>query len=60
MYKITDLKRSISGVNLEARVVWKSGISMVPGIPHASAIIEDETGRIKLNLWNDQTEKVQW
>ena len=60
--KISDIKLGMSGISLEAKVVeigesrdvnTKYGVRTV-----ADAILEDETGQIKLSLWEDQINSV--
>ena len=59
--KIKDLKPPMQNVTLIARVVKKSQVYMRghPRKRYASAIMEDETGRIKLNLWREQVDQVK-
>ena len=59
--KIKDLKADMQNLTLIAKVVQKSKVDMRGHPPkrYASAIIEDETGRIKLNLWRDQVDQVE-
>jgi len=59
--KIKDLKPKMQNLTLIAEVVEKSGVEMRghPRKRYASAIIEDETGRIKLNLWREQVDQVK-
>jgi len=59
--KIKDLKPHMENVTLIAKVIQKSEPTWV-GIDkkkYSSAIVEDETGRIKLNLWREQVEQVK-
>ena len=59
--KIKDLKPHMENVTLVALVVEKSDPTWM-GFDkkrYASAIVEDETGRIKLNLWRDQVDQVK-
>jgi len=60
--KIADIKVGMSGINLQAKVVeigesrdvnTKYGVKSV-----ADAILEDETGQIKLSLWEDNIEAI--
>jgi len=60
--KINEIKNGMNNIKLEARVVdigetrkvrTRYGIRRV-----ANALIEDETGRIKLTLWENQIDEV--
>jgi len=60
--KIADIKLGLSGIIVEAKVVeigesrdvnTKYGVKTV-----ADAILEDDTGQIKLSLWEDQINSV--
>ena len=60
--KIADIKLGMSGINVEAKIAeigesrdvnTKYGVKSV-----ADAILEDETGTIKLSLWETQIEEV--
>lgn len=60
--KIADIKLGMSGINVEGKIIeigesrdvnTKYGIKSV-----ADAIIEDDTGQIKLSLWEDQIDSV--
>lgn len=57
--KIKDLRPHMDGITIVARVVSKSRVTVRRGKRYAYAIIEDETGRIKLNLWRDQVNQVE-
>lgn len=57
--KIKDLKPHMQYLTLIVKVVSKSDVAMFNGKEYASAIVEDETGKIKLNLWRDQVEQVK-
>jgi hypothetical protein len=51
----------MEGMNIVARVVSKSKVVELRGKKHATAIIEDATGQIKLNLWRGQVDQVdEW
>lgn len=62
--KIKELRNGMKHVNVEAKVVDKSEprevISRYRDTTHtvANAVIADETGSIKLTLWNDQIGQV--
>lgn len=62
--KISDLRDGMRGVNLVAKVLEISEprevVSRFDGRTHkvADAIIGDETGTIKLSLWNEQIGRV--
>lgn len=62
--KIKDLRDNVRGVIIEAKVADKSDTREVTSkfkdetYKVATAIIEDETGSIKLTLWNEQIEQV--
>ena len=57
--KIKDLKPHVKNVTLIAKVVEKSRVETRGQKRYASAIVEDETGRIKLNLWREQVDQVK-
>lgn len=58
--KIKDLRNGMKNITLEATVVEKTEAHEVLSrfkdevYKVATAIIEDETGKIKLTLWNEQ------
>ncbi|MGB9676290.1 MAG: OB-fold nucleic acid binding domain-containing protein [Candidatus Bathyarchaeales archaeon] len=58
--KIRDLRNGMKNVTLEAKVIEKTEAHEVLSrfkdetYKVATAIIEDETGKIKLTLWNEQ------
>jgi len=62
--KIKELQYGMKRVNIEAKVVEKSAprevLSRFSNTTHkvATATIADETGTIKLTLWNDQINMV--
>lgn len=62
--KIKDLRDGMKGIEVEAKVIEKTGarevLSRYKDVVHrvANATISDETGNIKLTLWNDQIEQV--
>ena len=62
--KIRDLRNGMKRVSVEAKVVEKSDprevLSRFKDETHkvATAIIADETGTIKLTLWNEQINQV--
>jgi len=62
--KIKDLRDGMKRIEVEAKVIEKAGarevISRYKDVVHrvANATISDETGNIKLTLWNDQIEQV--
>jgi len=62
--KIKDLRNGMKHVNVEAKVTEKSDIrevlSRFKDETHkvATAIVDDETGTIKLTLWNEQIDQV--
>lgn len=62
--KIIDLKNGMKQVNVEAKVVEKTATREVMAryknekYRVATAVIADETGKIKLTLWNEQIEQV--
>ncbi|MEM2103967.1 MAG: OB-fold nucleic acid binding domain-containing protein [Candidatus Bathyarchaeia archaeon] len=63
--KIKELRNGMKRVNVEAKVKEKSEtrevLSRFTDTTHkvATAIIADETGSIKLTLWNDQIGQVK-
>lgn len=62
--KIKDLKNGMKEVNVEAKVLEKTATREVMSryknekYRVATAVIADETGKIKLTLWNEQIEQV--
>ena len=62
--KIKDLRNGMKNVSVEAKVMEKSEarevLSRFKDTTHkvATAIIADETGTIKLTLWNEQINQV--
>jgi len=62
--KIRDLRNGMKNVSVEAKVVEKSEAREVLSrfkdetYRVATAIIADETGKIKLTLWNEQINQV--
>ena len=62
--KIKDLRNGMKNVSVEAKVVEKSEAREVLSrfkdetYRVATAVIADETGKIKLTLWNDQINQV--
>lgn len=62
--KISELKNGMKRVNVEAKVVEKGTPRQVMSrykdetYTVADAMIADETGRIKLTLWNEQIDQV--
>jgi len=62
--KIKDLRNGMKHVSVEAKVVEKSEprevMSRYRNTTHkvATAIVSDETGTIKLTLWNEQINQV--
>ena len=57
--KIKDLKPHMRNLTLTVKVVEKSQVVEYRQKRYASAIVEDETGRIKLNLWREQVDQVK-
>jgi len=62
--KIKELRNGMKHVNIEAKVVDKTPtrevVSRFRDTTHrvATAVIADETGTVKLTLWNEQIDKV--
>jgi len=60
--KISELRAGMSNVSLEAKVIDKSETKIVQTRygkrSVANAILEDESGEIKISLWQDQIKKV--
>jgi len=62
--KINELRDGMRKVDVEANVVEKSDVREVRSrytnetYKVADATVEDETGKITLTLWNEQTEQV--
>lgn len=54
-----DLKPHTENVEVVARVISKSPPIEVRMKKYAFAIVDDGTGRIKLNLWRDQVDQVE-
>ena len=57
--KIKDLKLHMRNLTLIVKVISKSDVAVYYGDERASAIVEDETGKIKVNLWHDQVEQTK-
>lgn len=63
--KIQELRNGMKQVTIEAKVIEKSDPREVMArfkdetYKVATAIISDETGKIKLTLWNDQINQVK-
>ena len=57
--RIKYLKPHMQNVTVVAKVVKKSQVVKLRQKSYASAIVEDETGRIKLNLWREQANHVK-
>jgi replication factor A1 len=64
LLKIKDLRDNMRNITIEAKVADKSDTREVTSrfkdetYKVATAVIEDETGTIKLTLWNEQIEQV--
>lgn len=62
--KIKELKNGMRRVDVEAKVLEKTPtrevMSRYKDVVHrvATAIVSDDTGKIKLTLWNEQIEQV--
>ncbi|MCS7125276.1 MAG: OB-fold nucleic acid binding domain-containing protein [Candidatus Bathyarchaeota archaeon] len=62
--KIKELRNGMKRVDIEAKVIEKSAprevLSRFKDVTHkvATAVIADETGRVKLTLWNEQIDQV--
>lgn len=62
--KIKDLRDGMRRINIEAKVIQKSDAREVRSrygnqtYQVADAIVEDETGTMKLTLWNEQIDQV--
>lgn len=62
--KIKDLRDGMRRINIEAKVIQKSDAREVRSrygnqtYQVADAIVEDETGTMKLTLWNEQINQV--
>jgi len=60
--KISELRAGMSNVSLEAKVIDKSETKIVQTRygkrSVANAVLEDESGEIKISLWQDQIKKV--
>ncbi len=63
--KIKDLKNGMRRVDIEAKVVEKSPAREVTSryknetYQVADAVVSDDTGQIKLTLWNEQIQQVR-
>ena len=58
-YKISELRKGLKSINLKVKVIEKSPTKEVYSrsgrkLRLSNAIVSDETGEIKLTLWNDQ------
>ena len=62
--KIKDLRNGMKRVDVEAKVIEKAATREVTSryknetYRVATVIVSDDTGQIKLTLWNDQIEQV--
>jgi replication factor A1 len=60
--KISELRAGMSNVNLEAEVIDKSEARVVQTRygkrSVADAMLKDESGKIKISLWQDQIKRV--
>lgn len=57
--KIIDLKPHMENVEVVVRVMSKSNVVQFKMKKHATAMVEDSTGQIRLNLWRDQVDQVE-
>ncbi len=61
--KIEDIKRGMSNVNLEAKVIEKSEprevMTRYGRRTVADATLEDDSGQIKVSLWQEQIDAVK-
>lgn len=57
--KIKDIKKKIEGIEVTATVLKKWSTQRSQWREHASAMISDGTGEMRLNLWNDQVKQVE-
>ena len=57
--KIGDLKPHMENITVVGRVLSKTQEIEIRGKKYASATIDDETGKIMLNLWRDQVSQVE-
>lgn len=57
--KIRDLKPHMENITIVALVLSKSPATEINMKKHAQAIVGDDTGQIKLNLWRDQVSQVE-
>lgn len=56
--KIGDIKAGMQHLDLIAKVISKEITPRSADKPHASAVLQDDTGSIVLSLWRDQVEQV--
>src|SRR5512136_1762486 len=60
--KISDIKPNQGRINIEAIAVEMDAVRDInsngKSLRVANAILQDETGKIKLTLWNDEVDKV--
>jgi ssDNA-binding replication factor A large subunit len=56
--KIKELRPGMQNLTIEARVIEKSKTEIRRGKKYAKVIIEDESGKIVLNLWRNQVDQV--
>jgi len=61
--KLSEIKNNQGSINVEADVVDVSGIREInkygKNLKVATAVLRDESGKIKLTLWNEETGKVK-
>lgn len=60
--KISEVKNGQGSINVEGDVVDVSGIREInkfgKNLKVATAVLQDDSGKIKLTLWNEETSKV--
>lgn len=55
--KVSELRAGTAVPFLRAQIMSKKEIMETPNGKVCDAIIEDDTGKVTLTLWHDQTEK---
>lgn len=56
--KIIDIKGRMKGIEITGKVTEKTQPIVKRYKNYAQAMIEDETGKIAINLWRDQVKQV--
>lgn len=56
--KIKDIRLGMRNLTVIGKVVSKEITPRSPDKPHATAILQDETGNMPLSLWREQVDQV--